>query len=57
MVSLRQQFIDKLKVKYLADRTIESYLGNMHSVTHHFKLSPLKLTHEQVQSYIRRQSR
>jgi len=52
MVSLRQQFIDMLKVRYLAESTIENYLGALHSVTHHFKLSPLKLTHEQLQSYL-----
>lgn len=52
MLPLRQQFIDSLKVKYLADSTIENYLSVMRGVTQHFKCSPLKLTHEQIQSYL-----
>ena len=51
MLSLRDHFIEKLRVLGREERTIESYLSIMKGVTHHFKQSPLVLTKDHISSY------
>lgn len=51
MLSLRDNFIEKLQVLGREEKTIESYLSIMKGVTHHFKKSPLELTKEHISSY------
>jgi integrase/recombinase XerD len=51
MKPLRRQFINKLKMRGLADRTIANYVFIVERITRHFKCNPLDLTKEQIESY------
>lgn len=51
MKPLREQFINKLKLRGLSDRTIANYVDIVHRVTRHFMCDPLCLTKEQIEGY------
>ena len=51
MSQLCNDFIEKLTVLGRGNQTIDSYLGIMKGITHHFKLSPLVLTKDHISSY------
>jgi integrase/recombinase XerD len=51
MKPLRRQFINKMKMRGLADRTIANYVFLIERITRHFRCSPLDLTKEQIESY------
>jgi site-specific recombinase XerD len=52
MSKLRNDFIEKLRVKGRSELTVKHYLSAMRSITGHFKKSPLELTEEQMSSYL-----
>jgi integrase/recombinase XerD len=51
MKPLRQQFINKLKIEGLADRTIDNYVEIVHRLTLHYRCNPLDVTKEQIEAY------
>lgn len=51
MKPLREQFINKMKIGGLAERTIDNYVGIIHQLTQHFRCNPLDVTKEQIEAY------
>lgn len=52
MTPLREQFIQSLRLKGFSERTIENYVHAVAAVTRHYRVSPLRLTREQIRSYL-----
>ena len=52
MTPLRQQFIDQLKLNGRSNNTIRNYVAAVVGISHHFRISPLLLTKEQIDSYL-----
>lgn len=48
---LRQQFIDRLKIRGLADRTIRNYVDAVQQLTRHYRCNPLDVTASQIETY------
>lgn len=51
MTLLREQFINKLKIRGLAGRTIANYVNAVYRLTLHYRCNPLELTVEQIETY------
>jgi integrase/recombinase XerD len=51
MTPLRQQFIDRLKLKGRSANTIRNYVASVIAIAKHFRISPLLLKKEQIDSY------
>lgn len=51
MKPLRKQFINKLKIRGLAERTINNYVLIVERITRYYRCDPLDLTREQIESY------
>jgi len=51
MKPLRQQFINRLKTRGLADRTIENYVEIVHRFARHYRCNPLDVTKDQIEAY------
>jgi integrase/recombinase XerD len=51
MKPLREQFINKLKLRGLSDCTIANYVDIVHQITVHFMRNPLYLTMDQIEQY------
>lgn len=51
MTPLRQRFIDELRRRNRAPRTIETYVRALARIARHYNLSPDRLTAEQIRAY------
>lgn len=52
MTPLRQQFIDTLRLKGFSESTITNYISATAAIALHYRISPLKLTPQQIQAYL-----
>lgn len=52
MTPLRQQFIDRLKLKGRSANTIRNYVASVVAIAQYFRRSPLLLKREQIDSYM-----
>ena len=51
MTPLRQRFIDDLRLRNYAARTIDTYVGHIAAFARHFGRSPERLGPEDVRAY------
>jgi len=52
MSPLRQKFIDEMKLRNFAVRTVSSYTGAMVALTKHYNRSPDKISEHEIKQYI-----
>lgn len=52
MYTVRDEFVEKLRVAGRVEKTINNYLSVMRDITRHFKISPLELDQKQIRSYL-----
>ena len=52
MSKLRQQLIQELVLRGMAERTQEAYLHHVYHLAKHFRLAPDQLSDEQVRQYL-----
>jgi integrase/recombinase XerD len=52
MTPLRQRFIETMRIRGLTERTIDNYVRAVAALTRHYRVNPLDLTREQIDSYL-----
>jgi len=52
MTALRQQLIEELVLRGMSDRTQEAYIHQVYQLARYYRLSPDKLSEEQVRQYL-----